>query len=32
MNTKSYERHKEHAFDCYCKKIIKNHMKKSMMS
>mgnify|MGYP003369091447 CR=1 FL=1 len=24
MNTKSYERHKEHAFDCYCKKIIKN--------
>ncbi|HAT4116650.1 TPA: sigma-70 family RNA polymerase sigma factor [Clostridium perfringens] len=24
MNTESYERHKEHAFDCYCKKIIKN--------
>lgn len=24
MNIKSYERHKEHAFDCYCKKIIKN--------
>lgn len=24
MNTGSYERHKEHAFDCYCKKIIKN--------
>lgn len=24
MNTKSYEQHKKHAFDCYCKKIIKN--------
>lgn len=24
MNIKSYERHKEHEFDCYCKKIIKN--------